>query len=145
MFSRIRKFGAVIAVSAATLLGALTPSYADKGAVALTVTKAGFIIGVGGGSGVLHYKGHSYRLKVSGISAGTIGVAQAQLVGVARHLRHPQDIAGTYAASSASFAVAGGGKVARLQNSNGVVLELQGKQVGFELSFNLSGLTIGVE
>jgi hypothetical protein len=145
MFSHIRKCGAAFVVAAATLLGALTPSYADNGSVTITVTKAGFIIGVGGGSGVLHFKGKNYRLKVGGLSAGTIGFAQAQLVGVARHLRLPEDIAGSYSAVSVGFAVAGGGKTARLQNANGVVLELQGKQVGFELSFNLSGLTISVE
>lgn len=137
--------GATLAVALAAWSAALAPSYADTGSVTITITKAGFIIGVGGGSGVLHFKGQNYRLSVGGLSAGTIGVAQAQLVGVARHLRLPQDIAGSYSAASAGFAVAGGGKVARLQNGKGVVLELQGKQVGFEISFNLSGLTISLE
>jgi hypothetical protein len=41
--------------------------------------------------------------------------------------------------------VAGGAKAVALKNSNGVVLELKGAQVGFEASFNLSGLTISME
>jgi hypothetical protein len=57
-------------------------------------------------------------------------------------LKSPADIAGAYTAAGAGFAFVGGAKVARLQNANGVVLELQGVQVGFEVSLNLSGMTI---
>jgi hypothetical protein len=46
---------------------------------------------------------------------------------------------------SGSVAVAGGVKGVQLQNSNGVVLKLQGRQAGFEASMSLSGLTISVK
>jgi hypothetical protein len=65
-------------------------------------------------------------------------------VGTASNLRTAADIAGTYSAASAGIAVAGGGKVVTLQNSNGVVLHLRGRQVGFEASLSLSGLTISM-
>jgi hypothetical protein len=144
-FCRATKFCAATLVAAALLVvGGLSPSYADTGSVRLQVKKVGFIVGVGGGSGVLHFKGHSYRLSVGGVSAGTIGVAGADLVGTARNLRTAADIAGTYSAASAGIAVAGGVKAVTLQNSNGVVLTLQGKQVGFEASLSLSGLTISL-
>jgi hypothetical protein len=61
------------------------------------------------------------------------------------HLRTAADIAGTYSAVSASVAVAGGGKTAWLQNQNGVIIEIHGAQMGFELSLNLSGVTIRLE
>jgi hypothetical protein len=64
--------------------------------VRMRITKAGFIVGVGGGTGVLHFKGHTYRLRIDGISAGTIGVASADLAGTASNLRTAADIAGTY-------------------------------------------------
>jgi len=54
-------------------------------------------------------------------------------------------VTGAYSAVSAGVAVAGGGKTARLQNANGVVLELRGHQVGFDLSLNLSGVTISLQ
>jgi lipid-binding SYLF domain-containing protein len=127
------------------LLAAPALSYADTGTVRITVAKAGFIFGVGGGSGVLHFKGKTYRLSIGGISAGTIGVAKAELVGTVHNLRAAEDIVGTYTAVSASIAVAGGGKAARLQNAKGVVLELHGKQVGLELSLDLSGLAVSLE
>lgn len=109
------------------------------------ITKVGFIVGVGGGSGTLHFKGHNYRLSIGGVSAGTIGVAGAELIGTAAHLRTAQDIAGTYSAASAGVAVAAGAKAVTLQNANGVVLTLRGKQVGFEASLSVSGLTISLQ
>jgi hypothetical protein len=136
---------AATCAAAFLLLATPTLSYADTATVRMTVGKAGFIFGVGGGSGVLHFKGKTYRLSIGGISAGTIGVAKAELVGTVHHLRAAEDIVGTYTAVSASIAVAGGGKVARLQNAKGVILELHGNQVGFELSLNLSGMAISLE
>jgi hypothetical protein len=135
-----------LAVAALALAALALPNFAfaDSGSVRLKVTKAGFIVGVGGGSGVLHFRGKNYRLSVGGVSAGTIGIAGADLVGTATNLHNPSDIAGVYSAASASIAVAGGGKVVTLQNSNGVVLTLRGRQVGFEASLSLSGMTISV-
>jgi hypothetical protein len=142
---RATKLCAVIIVVAIMLTGALSQSYAETGSVRIKITKVGFIVGVGGGSGTLNFQGKSYRLSIGGVSAGTIGVAGVDLVGTASNLRTAADIAGTYSAVSAGVAVAGGAKVATLQNSNGVVLQLQGKQVGFEASLSLGGMTISLQ
>jgi hypothetical protein len=142
---RITRFAAAMMVAALTLGSVTSPSYADTGTVRIRITKAGFIFGVGGGSGTLHFKGHNYRLRIDGISAGTIGFASADLAGTASNLRTAADIAGSYSVVSAGFAVAGGGKSARLQNAKGVVLDVHGKQVGFELSLSLSGATISLQ
>lgn len=142
---RTTKFCAAFMVAAVMLTGAPSQSYAETGSVRLKITKVGFIVGVGGGSGTLNFKGKSYRLSIGGVSAGTIGAAGADLVGTASNLRTAADIAGTYSAVSAGVAVAGGAKVATLQNSNGVVLQLKGRQVGFEASLSLSGMTISLQ
>ena len=142
---RAAKYYAAIIGAAVILAGAPSQSNADTGSVRLKVTKVGFIVGVGGGSGTLTFKGRTYRLSLSGVSAGTIGVAGADLVGTATNLRVAQDIAGAYSAASAGLAVAGGAKVVTLQNAKGVVLQLQGRQVGFEASLSLSGLTISLQ
>ena len=142
---RATKFCAVITVASVMLIGAVSQSYADTGSVRLNIKKVGFIVGVGGGSGTLNFKGKSYRLSIGGVSAGTIGVAGADLVGTASNLRTAADIAGTYSAISAGVAVAAGAKAVTLQNSNGVVLQLHGRQVGFEASLSLSGLTISLQ
>jgi hypothetical protein len=111
-FSRAMKFGAAFAVMLTMLLTASTPSYAQYGSVRLHIIKAGFIIGIGGGSGVLYYHGHRYPLSIGGIGIGSLGVAAVDLVGTASNLRSPGDIAGTYGAAGAGAAVVG---VRRLQ------------------------------
>lgn len=142
--SHATKFGSALLVAAVMLTGASSLSYAENGSVRMNIKKVGFVVGVGGGSGTLTFKGKQYRLSIGGVSAGTIGVAAMDLVGTATNLRTASDIAGAYSAASAGVAVAGGAKVATLQNSNGVVLQLQGRQVGFEASLALSGLNISL-
>jgi hypothetical protein len=143
--SHATKFGSALTVALAMLTVAPSLSYAYTGSVRMKITKVGFIVGVGGGSGTLTLQGKRYQLSIGGVSAGTIGVASTELVGTATNLRTAADIAGSYSSASAGIAVAGGAKVATLQNSNGVVLQLQGKQVGFEASLALSGLTISLK
>jgi len=142
---RATKFLAAIVVTTMMLTAAASRSYAETGSVRIKVTKVGFIVGVGGGSGTLTFRGKNYRLRIGGVSAGTIGVAGADLVGTASNLRTAADIAGTYSAASAGIAVAGGGKAATLQNSNGVVLTLRGRQVGFAANLSVSGMTISLQ
>jgi len=142
--SRATTLGSAFLVAAVILTVAPSLSYAESGSVSMKISKVGFIVGVGGGSGTLTFKGKQYRLSIGGVSAGTIGVASMNLVGTATNLRTAADIAGSYSAASAGLAVAGGAKVATLQNSNGVVLQLQGRQVGFEASLAVSGMTISL-
>lgn len=115
----------------------------SSGRISFRLTRAGFILGFGGGSGTLSFNGRKYPLSIGGVSLGaTIGVASADFVGRVRHLRRPGDIEGTYTAIGAGLAAAGGSSVARLRNSRGVELEVSGKQVGFMASVDLSGLRI---
>ena len=135
---------AVLALFASS--GIATPSQAETGAVRVVFTKGGFIIGVGGGRGVLNFRGHNYPFRVSGMSFGaTIGASTTDLVGRARNLHSPGDIAGTYSAIGAGGAVAAGAGGVALQNQRGVVLELHGVKVGVELSAAVGGVTITME
>jgi hypothetical protein len=139
------KLCAVLLAAAFFLTAVASPSSAETGRVRLKVTSVGFIVGVGGGSGTLTFRGKTYPLRISGVSAGTIGASGMDLVGTASNLRTAADIAGTYSAASAGVAVAGGGKAATLQNANGVVLTLQGSQVGFQANLSVSGVTISLQ
>ena len=135
----------VLLASAFMLAAAPSDSQAQTGQVGLvqvSVFRAGFIVGVGGGEGTLTYQGGVYPFSVGGIGIGMIGAAGANLTGRAYNLQSPLDIAGSYSAVGAGAAFVGGVKVVQLQNANGVMLELQGGEVGFELSLNLSGMTI---
>ncbi len=141
-FFRGMKFAAAIMTMAMMLLGTPTQSRAQTGIVHLRIVKAGFIVGVGGGHGTLTYHGHTYRLSVGGIGLGSLGIASADLRGTASNLYKPADIAGTYGAAGAGGAFVGGAAVARLQNEKGVILELHGAQLGFQVSLGLAGMTI---
>jgi hypothetical protein len=124
-------------------VGLTPPAYAETGTVRVVFTKGGFIVGVGGGSGVLHFRGHNYPFTVSGMSVGfTIGASTANFVGQALNLRNASDIQGTYSVIGGGAALAAGVGGVQLQNENGVVLQLHGPKVGVELSAAVGGVTI---
>ena len=107
--------------------------------------KAGFIVGVSGGRGTLHFQGRSYPLTIGGVSVGaTAGVSKAELMGEVHNLQKLEDIEGTYSALQAGLTVGGGQKVTRLENSRGVQLDVRGKQMGIELSLDLNGMQISL-
>jgi lipid-binding SYLF domain-containing protein len=123
--------------------GVASPAMAETGAVSVVFTKGGFIVGVGGGQGVLRFRGRNYPFSVSGASIGfTIGASTTKLVGRALNLRGPGDIAGSYSVAGAGGALAAGAGGVQLQNANGVILQLSGPKVGVELSAALGGVTI---
>jgi lipid-binding SYLF domain-containing protein len=132
----------VLVVAAGTGLFATMASAAD-GTINLTVYKAGFIVGGSGGEGTLTFEGKKYPVSIGGVSLGaTIGVSKAELIGEVKNIKQASDIEGVYSAVQAGVAVAGGGKVAELKNSKGVVLKVKGKEVGLELALDLSGMEI---
>jgi hypothetical protein len=135
--------GAVLATSLAVVAGFSTPSRADTGQVAVVFTKGGFIVGVGGGEGVLLYRGKKYPFTVSGMSVGfTIGASTTKFVGRDLNLRGPASIEGSYAVGGAGGAVAAGAGAVQLQNANGVILQLSGPKIGAEVSAAVGGVTI---
>jgi hypothetical protein len=134
---------AAIAV-AFTLAAAPTVSHAGTGTVRIRVANVGFIVGGGGGEGVLLYRGRAYPFSIGGLGVGQFGASAADLVGRAYYLRRPSDIAGTYTALAVGAAFVGGARVTRLQNAKGVVLEVQGGQLGLELAVSLNGVGIAM-
>jgi len=83
-----------------------TVSQAETGSVCVVFAKAGFIVGVGAGNGILTFRGHNYPFRVSGMSLGaTIGGSTNKMIGQALNLRRP---AGTYSTIGAGGALAAG-------------------------------------
>ena len=141
----IRVLQAVVLASLLSLT-ATTSSQAETGAVRVVFTKGGFIVGVGGGRGVLTFRGHRYPFRVSGMSLGaTIGASTTDFVGRALNMRSPGDIAGNYGAIGAGGALAAGAGGVQLQNEKGVILQLHGVKVGVELSAAVGGVQIALE
>jgi len=144
MFLRRHILQTLVAATAAAFLASSAPALADSGKVSLRFASGGFIIGVGGGQGTLTFRGRTYPLQIGGMSIGVIGAAGGTLVGRALNLRQASDIVGTYSAIGAGVAVAAGASVVRMQNQNGVILELRGKEVGFEANAGLSGFSLSM-
>lgn len=125
------------------VVGFSTPSRAANGQVSVVFTKGGFIVGVGGGEGVLTLRGKRYPFTVSGMSVGfTIGASTTKLVGRALNVSSPASIEGTYSAIGAGGAVGAGAGGVQLQNANGVILQLSGPKVGAEVSAAVGGVTV---
>jgi hypothetical protein len=141
----MKKFAMNIALVAllAGVAGFSTPSRAESGRVAVIFTKGGFVVGVGGGEGVLTFRGKQYPFTVSGMSIGlTVGASTTKLVGRALNLQGPTSIEGTYSAIGAGGALAAGAGGVQLQNANGVILQLSGPKVGAEVSAAVGGVTV---
>ena len=135
----------LVAVAALVLgvAGFSAPSRAEPGEVVVVFTKGGFIVGVGGGEGVLRLRGKTYPFTVSGMSVGlTVGASTTKFVGRALNLRGPASIEGSYAVGGAGGAIAAGAGAVQLQNANGVILQLSGPKVGAEVSAAVGGVTI---
>ena len=139
------KITAAVLMAAAMLAGASTQSRAESCRVQMHIVTAGFIIGVGGGTGSLSCHGRRIPISISGIGIGTLVVAAVDLVGTASKVRTPAAVAGTYGAAGAGATVVGGAQVARLQNEKGVVLDVRTVQAGSQVSLSLAGMTIALQ
>ena len=136
---------AVIALFAVVL--PVTPSSAQApGYVLVKFAKAGLMVGAGGGSGVLTYRGRDYPFRVSGLSLGvTAGASVSRLEGWASGIVKLSDFAGTYSAVGAGGALVGGLGGVSLRNEKGVVLSLKGPKAGLEFAANVSEITISLK
>lgn len=135
--------GVALLALAVGVAGLSTSSRAETGQVAVVFTKGGFIVGVGGGEGVLVLRGKRYPFTVSGMSVGfTVGASTTKFVGRALNLKGPASIEGSYSTVGAGGAVAGGAGSVQLRNAQGVILQLSGPRVGAEVSAAVGGVSI---
>jgi hypothetical protein len=130
----------------AVAIGVATPSQAVTGTVRVTVAKAAFIVGAGGGRGVLTFRHRNYPFTVQGLSLGlTAGASINELVGRAAYINELSDFAGTYSVVGAGVALVGGVGAVQLRNAKGVTLTLQGPKAGLELSANITKVVITLD
>src|SRR3954463_12510291 len=124
-----------------------TPSLAQApGYVRVKLVKAGLMVGAGGGSGVLTYRGRDYPFRVSGLSLGvTAGASVSRLEGRASGIRQVSDFAGTYSSVGGGGAFVGGFGGIQLGNEKGVKIALQGPRAGMEFAANLTEVRISLK
>jgi hypothetical protein len=136
----------VASMALAIWLDLAAPSRAITAAVRVTVAKAGFVFGAGGGRGVLTFRHRNYPFTVQGLSLGiTAGASVNKLVGRADYINELADFPGTYTVVGAGGALVGGVGGVQLTNTKGVIITLQGARVGLELSANISKVVITMD
>jgi hypothetical protein len=140
----------VAALGAAVLMaGASAAPAVAVAAPSATITmhggSAAFVVGARWGSGRLHYRGHSYALKIGGLGVGAIGASSYDLRGTVENLRRVDDIEGTYGALDASATAGAGAGVLDMKNDKGVVIHATSTTAGLKLSLAPSGLVISLK
>jgi len=110
------------------------------------ITLEATLVGVGAtftwGRGWLTFKGQNYPIRTDGLGIVGLGVSKIRAVGKVYNLKHPEDLAGTYAKAEAGAALVQGAKGFVARNSKGVVIELSAEERG--VSFELGGGTFTV-
>ncbi len=145
-FSLSRRLALLTAIALVFVASLSLPAHADDGTVRLKFFKAGWFVGAQAGSGILSYRDQIHALSLGGLSAGlTFGGSVTDLVGTVKNLRSPYDINGVYSAIGVGLAIGGGARAIQMQNANGVVLQLQGEQIGLQADLDLSGLNITIK
>ena len=135
---RTLKFVATFAVLTALAIVVSGQVYADDSRIQITFLKGAY----GSGSGYLFFQGHKYGLGISSPKVRRVWVTAIDLIGTASNLRNAADIIGTYTAVDAQAATISRSKVARLENSKGIVVEIRAVNLNRLFSLNLSGMTI---
>ena len=146
----MRKFLAALSAAAAlflaspTLSSARSPEQTPDGVIELSGGDVAAGIGYSWGSGTLIFQGQRYPLKVSGLSIGSVGIAEYTAAGSVEGLKSPQDINGVFTSVEAGAALGGGGNIAAMKNQNGVVIHLTSTTAGLSLSLAAEGVKISL-
>jgi hypothetical protein len=146
---RVEAMSGVVRIALLALFTVVLPTTSSlaqaPGYVRVKIVKAGLMVGAGGGSGVLTYRGRNYPFRVSGLSLGvTAGASASRLEGWASGIRQVSDFAGTYSSVGGGGAFVGGFGGVQLGNEKGVKIALQGPRAGMEFAGNRSGIRISL-
>lgn len=132
---------------AALVLLAVSPGVAQGpyyavGSVSVDMTSVAAGVGASWGSGVLRFQGQRHLFKIEGLSVGNVGISTISAVGNIYNMNSLSQFAGNYAAIGAGVTLAGGAAGLRMQNQNGVIINLYAVQQGVQLNIGPQGFTI---
>ena len=153
MKSTVRAFAApllaalALAASAPALAGGgglADPNVANAATGTIELSGGGVALGVGvsWGKGVLTYRGKTYKLKTSGLSAVDIGASGYTASGTVENLKQLSDIEGNYTAGQLGATVAGGGGITTMKNDKGVVIKMHATSRGLQFSAAAKGVKV---
>jgi hypothetical protein len=115
----------------------------ESGSVDVQAEQVRLIIGGAKGTGVLHFGGKDYNFKLSGASAGGVGVTKIDATGTVYNLKDIKDFAGTYSGATIGASLVKGTGGSSWENPKGVVVSMKSKSTeGVALNLGLSAVTI---
>ncbi len=150
MMKNVRKITGHTFLVAALLVGGLALAADVKqpvGKVSIEEKQFGLILGGSTGGGTLTFHGKKYPFKLKGLSAGLdVGVSKMSAVGEVYDLKKVSQFPGTFTKFEASIALGGGVGGLRLQNENGVIMNLRSRTKGLNLNLgNVTGVTVTMD
>ncbi len=126
---------------------ALAAEQQPVGKVTIEEKQFGLVLGGSVGGGTLTFQGKEYSFKLKGLSAGlNVGVSKMSAIGEVYDMTEVSKFPGTYTKFEASVALGGGAGGLRLQNENGVIMNLRSRTQGLDLNLgNVTGITVMME
>jgi hypothetical protein len=119
------------------------PELVESGTVDVQAEQIRLIIGGAKGTGVLHFGGKDYKFKLSGASAGGVGVTKIDATGTVYNLKNIKDFAGNYSGATVGASLVKGTGASSWENPKGVVVSMKSKSTeGVALNLGLSAVTI---
>jgi hypothetical protein len=102
-------------------------------------------IGARIGEGTLLVDGQEHAFSLRGLSLGDLGISSVTALGPVQHLTSIEDFAGTYIALEAGVAAGSGVAALTMRNQHGVVITLESKVQGVQLTLGGQALQIELE
>jgi hypothetical protein len=115
------------------------------GLVSLKLKSVALGVGASRGDGVLNFQGKDYPFSISGLSLVDVGVSSYTGAGKVYDMKSLHDLTGTYAATQATLAIAGGDTAMSMKNEKGVtivILKNQGETSGTQFTLGPGGMKI---
>jgi hypothetical protein len=143
-----RKWIAPLVVAALVVVLSSPASAEDKkpsGLLKLTEGSVAVGLGWSWGKGTLTYGGKDYKVKVSGLSVGEVGMTDVKAKGDVYDLKSVDDFNGVYAAAGANFTAGQGKGATALTNAKGVSIVLTSITKGASLKIAAEGLKLSIE
>jgi hypothetical protein len=120
------------------------PVGAPSATVTIKQAQIAFIGSGAAGGGVLNFGGRSYPISVGGLGVGGFGVSSLTATGSVYGLTRKEDFAGAYVQLRRGWALGEQGRGRLwLRNRKGVIMRLDARRQGLQLSLGADGVLIG--
>jgi len=134
----------VVALGFTSVVGATRRAKSD-GTIALSGGSVAAGAGFSWGSGALTYHGKKYAITADGFDVGDVGATRMSATGKVYNLKRLRDFDGTYTAVAAEGTAGGGAGVLKMENQNGVRVDLVSTTQGANVALGVDGVKMKLQ